>query len=155
MSGWANDSLEKRTQVWNHCRVVLMPSARVITKENTLACCPPHGQRRRLGLKMDLYLGMSGCFVCMCVCVLCPCLVPLKVRRGCQIPWNWSYRQLWAASWVLGSEPRSSARAASALLCWAIYPATFSLFCGWGQHSIHLPTWSFSLSLLFLGCFVL
>ena len=34
---------------------------------------------------------------------------------GCPMPWNWSHRQLWAAMWVLGSEPRSSGRAASAL----------------------------------------
>jgi hypothetical protein len=25
----------------------------------------------------------------------------------CQISWNWSYRQLWAAVWVLGIEPGS------------------------------------------------
>ncbi|KAL6086523.1 hypothetical protein STEG23_035519 [Scotinomys teguina] len=33
------------------------------------------------------------------------------------IPWNWSYRQLPAAVWVLGIEPASSGRAASALNC--------------------------------------
>jgi hypothetical protein len=31
------------------------------------------------------------------------------------IPWNWSYRQLQAAMWVLGIEIRFSGRAASAL----------------------------------------
>ena len=30
-----------------------------------------------------------------------------------QILWNWSYRRLWAATWVLGIEPGSSARAAN------------------------------------------
>ena len=42
---------------------------------------------------------------------------------GCQIPWNWNYRQLWAATWVLGIEPRSFGRAATALNCWAVSPA--------------------------------
>ena len=32
---------------------------------------------------------------------------------GCHIPWNWSYRKLWAAIWVLGVEPRSSGRVRS------------------------------------------
>ena len=30
---------------------------------------------------------------------------------GCWVPWNWSYRQLWAAMWMLGIELRSSGRA--------------------------------------------
>lgn len=34
-------------------------------------------------------------------CMLC---VP-RIRRQCQIPWNLSYRWLWAAEWVLGTEP--------------------------------------------------
>jgi hypothetical protein len=29
------------------------------------------------------------------------------------------YRQLWAAMWVLGTDPKSSERAANALSCWA------------------------------------
>ena len=40
---------------------------------------------------------------------------------GYQIPWNRRYRQLWAASWLLGIKPWSSERAASALNHWAIY----------------------------------
>jgi len=36
----------------------------------------------------------------------------------CQIPWDWSYRQLWAAMWLLGIEPGSSGGAA--LNHWAI-----------------------------------
>ena len=31
--------------------------------------------------------------------------VPTEVRRGCQIPWNWSYGCLLATMWVLGIEP--------------------------------------------------
>ena len=42
---------------------------------------------------------------------------------------NWTYRQLWADIWVLRTEPGSSARAVSALNCWAIVPdANFLLY---------------------------
>lgn len=41
--------------------------------------------------------------------------VSVEVRRGQQNPWNWHYRWLWAAIWVLGTEPRSSGRAAMLL----------------------------------------
>ena len=36
-----------------------------------------------------------------------------------------SYRGLWATMWMLGIKPRASARAASALNCWAISPAPY------------------------------
>jgi hypothetical protein len=26
---------------------------------------------------------------------------------GCQIPWIWSYKQVWAANWVLETKPTS------------------------------------------------
>lgn len=42
-------------------------------------------------------------------------LVPAEARRGCQVPWNWSDKQLWAALWVLEIKPCCSAKAASAL----------------------------------------
>jgi hypothetical protein len=37
---------------------------------------------------------------CISVChvhVWCP----KKIRRGCQSPWHWSYRQLWATMWLV------------------------------------------------------
>lgn len=34
-------------------------------------------------------------------------VVPVEVRRGCWITWNWSYRRLEAAIRVLGIEPSS------------------------------------------------
>ena len=39
--------------------------------------------------------------------------VSLEARKGPWIPWNWSYRQLWAAclTWVLETKLRSSANA--------------------------------------------
>ena len=54
----------------------------------------------------------------MCNCVLPACMYMCR----CQVSWNWSYRQLWAAMWVLGMEPGPSGRAASALNHWAISP---------------------------------
>jgi hypothetical protein len=41
----------------------------------------------------------------MCVCARCACLVPGEARRGHWIPWNWSYRGLQAAMWLLGIKP--------------------------------------------------
>ena len=41
----------------------------------------------------------------MFVCAPHVCSVPMEVRGGHQIPWNWSYRWFWAAMWVLGIEP--------------------------------------------------
>lgn len=64
------------------------------------------------------------CFVCLFVlnysltylCFMCIGVLPtgMSVRR-CQIPRNWSYRQLRAAVWVPGIEPGSSGRSASVL----------------------------------------
>ena len=39
--------------------------------------------------------------------------VPTEVRQ-CWIPWNWNFRQLLVAMWILGIEPRSSESLASA-----------------------------------------
>ena len=36
-------------------------------------------------------------------------------EEGVRFPWNWRYRPFSAAMWVLGIEPRSSARAVDAL----------------------------------------
>ena len=50
-------------------------------------------------------LYVYGCFACIYVCVLCVCLLPVKVRKGQWIPWGWIYRWLWAAMWMLGIKP--------------------------------------------------
>jgi hypothetical protein len=47
----------------------------------------------------------------MYVCHMC--IVLMKTRRKHQTLWNWSYRQLKAATWVLGAEPQFSVRVAS------------------------------------------
>lgn len=53
---------------------------------------------------------MCWCFVCMYIYVPCACQLPSEDRRGCQIPWNWNYSQLWTNMWVLEKEPRFSGR---------------------------------------------
>ena len=62
----------------------------------------------------ECFVHMTGC-VCLCVCVW---TTRMPGAWGRRIPWSWSYRQLWAAMWVLGTEPRSSARTASAINHW-------------------------------------
>lgn len=52
--------------------------------------------------------------VLACMCPICMA-VPKEARRGPPILWKWNYRQLRAAMWVLGIEPRSFERAADAL----------------------------------------
>lgn len=58
---------------------------------------------------------VNDCFACRYVCVAHTRLASMEVRKGCQNPWNWSHGRLWATKWVLGTEPRSSARAPSSL----------------------------------------
>ena len=58
-------------------------------------------------------------FLPECVSVF---LVPKAARKGYQIPWTQSYPWLWATTWVLGTKPRFSGRAASDLKLWAISP---------------------------------
>lgn len=58
------------------------------------------------------YLRKSFSFIFMSVHMHA---VPREARRGRQIPWDWSEKQLSAILWVLGIEPRSSERVASGL----------------------------------------
>lgn len=67
-----------------------------------------------------------GCCACMHTCAPHVCKAyEAKMRHW--IPWKWNCRLLWATMWVLGTEPGSSRRAASALACWAIFPVLFSI----------------------------
>jgi hypothetical protein len=90
-----------------------------------LTCC-----KHSLVIHMfDLFLFyVYGCFpACMFVQHV---HVVSTHGRGYQILWSCHYRQPWAAVWVLGVEPRTSARATHALSNWAISPAQFSLLLG-------------------------
>lgn len=46
-------------------------------------------------------------FFCTDGCTTC---IPSasEARRGVHFFWNWSYRRVWAALWMLGIEPRSA-----------------------------------------------
>lgn len=83
----------------------------------------------------------------MCTDVLPACISRLQMSSACQsqkrdqVPWNWSYKQLWATMLVLGTEPRISGRVASVLmvLCHLSSPIVstflemaFKTFCGFG-----------------------
>lgn len=54
-----------------------------------------------------------------CICTMYASDLHKTIRRG-SILWKWNYRRLTATMWVLGTEPRSPARA-SILNCWAIF----------------------------------
>jgi hypothetical protein len=66
----------------------------------------------------------SSLFIQLFLCVWIFCLHVYKCMCTCLVPTedilNWSYGRLWAVMWLLGTEPRSSARAASALNLWII-----------------------------------
>lgn len=78
------------------------------------------------------------CFVCMCICISCACLVPTEARRGHRVPWNW----LWAAMLVLGIECGSwkitctlNSRAISPAPTFVAQLNTWIWMCWWVQLS--------------------
>lgn len=64
-------------------------------------CSQPLSQLFSLHLTFFKLKFLFYYFICMVVlpeCMFCVphvCLVSTENRRGCQIPWKWSYRQLW------------------------------------------------------------
>lgn len=76
------------------------------------------------GMHYYYYLGFVFLFLfCYYYFFMCIGIFPACYVWGRLVPWNWSW-QLWAATWVLGTEPESFGRAASVLNHWAISPAT-------------------------------
>lgn len=72
------------------------------------------------------------CFVCMFMDYMRA--LPTKARRSCGIPWNWSNQQFVCTMWVMGIEPGSSIRLASALNYWGAFLSelihiTIMLYC--------------------------
>lgn len=63
-----------------------------------------------------IFISLLLSFLLMCMCA-CMHAMPMKFRRGHQIPWVWSFPRLWTASFVfwklnwdpLGTEPRATA----------------------------------------------
>lgn len=61
-----------------------------------------------------LFIYLLIVYVCFSFFFLLPCMS----IWGCQKPWNWSHRVLWAVMWMQGVKLRSSGRVASALNHW-------------------------------------
>lgn len=59
----------------------------------------------------------NECFVCLYICAPHTWSVPRGWKRVSD-PWYWSYRRLWPITWMLGTKPDPSPRAASNLNCW-------------------------------------
>lgn len=59
---------------------------------------------------------------------------------GCQSPWNCSSIQVWVARWVLGLEPGSSGRVASALYCWTVSLTPSSLIINLSNYFMKYAT---------------
>lgn len=77
------------------------------------------GQYGELGCDMNTFLGFilyEWVFWHIYVCVLCVCLVPTEVRRGCQTTGTRVTESL--SQWVLGIKHQSSVRT----LLWTIKP---------------------------------
>lgn len=64
------------------------------------------------------------CVLCPHVCICTNC-VPAEIKRRLQSPRTWNYTWLWSSKRMLGVEPRSSTRTASALICWTIFPTIY------------------------------
>lgn len=88
-------------------------------------------------LTLKILFYVYGSFAYMYMCAPRVCLVPVEAGRGHWIPWSWSYRCLWGITWVLGSEPRSSARATSPLITGPSLQPPNKVFC-WTWSS---PLW--------------
>lgn len=62
---------------------------------------------------ISYYFYVYGCFACMCDCTSSACLGLSEAGKSVKSPWNWTCRQLLAATRVLGSEPECLGKASS------------------------------------------
>lgn len=68
-------------------------------------------------------------FVWMYIYIWHMCLLPVKTRRGCLIPWNCSYGWLWAVLWVLGTRTGFSVRVTNSFNHQVTSPAPRKIVC--------------------------
>lgn len=73
------------------------------------------------------------------LCASLVCSVPSG--RGYQVPWNGSYRWLWASLWVLGIKRQSSGRVASSLNGLATFPGPAWLFWAHSSRAVRPEQW--------------
>lgn len=80
---------------------------------------------RKVTFKGDLLLGfLLGVYLFACMSYVYQMHArDSKGQRTVLGPWSWSFRQVWAIMWVLGTELQFSSRAASSHKLWAISPA--------------------------------
>jgi hypothetical protein len=71
-----------------------------------------------------ILFSLNNIYFILCASIFCLHVYLVKVLST----WNWSYRQFWAAIWILGTEARFSGRTARVLNHWAILPAA-SFIC--------------------------
>lgn len=83
---------------------------------------------------------MYECFPSMYVCVPRVWFGHAEINRECHIHWDWRYKRLWAALWMLENEPRSSTRARSAVTCQIIFQPPY------------FNTWMIMIYLFLLEC---
>lgn len=78
-------------------------------------------QELRWQIPFYLRFYLCACFACTYIHAPCECPVPMEIRRGHQITWNWSYKKL-------GFGPKSFGKAASILNLWTIFEPIQILF---------------------------
>ena len=103
-------------------------------------------QRRIIVLILFLFLleTLKLCYVSVLpACVYAHCVHEVPMGK-------WSDGKLWAAMWVLRTELWSSARASSALTCWASSPASERkrVVTWWAPHEVKLNISSMALTTL-------
>lgn len=87
-------------------------------------------------------IHLFNLFMCMCLCEFMCMIwvqVPTEARRGFQVSWNWSYRQL-QTPLMLETEYRDSERAVS-LNCWDIFLVPFHWFLNKPRSHSTLARW--------------
>lgn len=86
-------------------------------------------------LKYPSHPPFKSVLIVLCVwifCFACMCVYPIRVLvGGHQILWSWNCRWLWTTMWVLGPEPGSSAKVASAFNFWASSLAPYPTSWHW------------------------
>jgi hypothetical protein len=94
--------------------------------------CPMTGtlltsQSLRVGVLTSVSFKILLLYVYECF-TSCAYTMGVTGTLGSWISWNWNYRWLWTAVWMLGIEPWSCRRATSSLFCWAISSGPTSVF---------------------------
>lgn len=108
--------------IWESAVIYVREDTSHLTTHEAPSLLWIHGSACKHWVEMEDLLWFL--FMCMCV-YLSKSQVFMGIHRGLRghwVPGNWSYRDLWVALWVLGTELWSSGRAARTLNCCASSP---------------------------------